>query len=161
MILPVETWVIGQHIGKLKIGELHKAITTPDGRNVINVILRSDSTLVLTNPNQTNFSFNLTTKINDEEEIILACVMYDSEGNYIIINDAWLISSSFIENKLTDWKKNVEEKVPIINIALNGKQFKQLGPKMSFSPVTMRFDEGPLVQIGFTRDKLAFVASDQ
>lgn len=154
MILPEETWVTGQYIGKLKIGGLHEATTTPDGRNVINVLLRNYSTLALTNPNQANFSFNFTTKINDGEEIILARIRYDSERKFFIINDTWIISSSFIKNKLEDCNNNDSrvERAPIINIALNGKQFNHLGPNMSFSPVSLHFDNGPFVKIGFTRD---------
>lgn len=56
--LPEGIRVTGQYVGEFQSGQNIKAIETPDGLNVIHVKMRS-SRLLLTNPNDVDFSFDL------------------------------------------------------------------------------------------------------
>lgn len=162
MVLPAETRVIGQNFKQFKIGELFKCIETPDGSNVINIDSRSDSVLVLSNPNDVNFCIMLTTT-KDGKRNDLALIKYDANKQLIKINDNWIVHESCIENKLPNNRSShtaMAESDTMIQIVLNENYFNALEPNIALSAVAMRLNDGQLVRFGFVREKLSFITFD-
>lgn len=155
-------------MGNFKCGQIFEAIETPDSCHVIHLRSYDDFRVALKNPKNVDYSIHLETIFGGESKI-LACMRYSAEDKLIYINDDWVISDEFVENRFSCAEIERQQRSTVRNnnndgaadlllkIQLDREHFDRLGPNDNSTLALLCLNGGPWINISFNSTQLAFI----